>query len=167
MTVTISGTTGIDKVQDGTIVQADLAANVAGTGPAFSIYLTTNISISGVSPEKMVLSSNAFVPVGGGLSSSTFTPTVAGYYHFDAGCYASGSSMVWSQVQIRKNGTIVKSGGAGSLDTSFSQANVGALVFLNGTTDYVEFWARVSGTSPILQAGEGNCFATGFLARAA
>ena len=34
MTTQISGTTGVSKVQDGVVVQADLVANVVGNGPA-------------------------------------------------------------------------------------------------------------------------------------
>lgn len=40
MPTQISGTTGVDKHQDGSVTQADLAANVAGNGPAFKASIT-------------------------------------------------------------------------------------------------------------------------------
>jgi len=41
MTVTVNGTTGVSLVQDGVVVQADLAANVAGNGPVFNVIAST------------------------------------------------------------------------------------------------------------------------------
>ena len=38
MTTQVSGTTGVSRVQDGAVTQADLAANVAGNGNSLLSY---------------------------------------------------------------------------------------------------------------------------------
>ena len=72
MSVTINGDTGIDKITDGSVVQADLASGVAGTGPAFSAYQNSNTSITIDSPAK-ILAGTVVVQTGTSSNIGTFT----------------------------------------------------------------------------------------------
>lgn len=71
------------------------------------------------------------------FASSRFTPTVAGYYQINASVQFSGSSTN-PQIHILKNGAQSKSGV--SLTGSFTNAvrAVNCLIYMNGTTDYLE-----------------------------
>jgi hypothetical protein len=84
MTTTINGTTGVDKVVDGSITQADLAANVTGNGPCFSAGIATDPSLSilpGVA-TKLVF---PIVQAGSvGYANNSFTAPIAGWYGFFA-----------------------------------------------------------------------------------
>lgn len=51
MTTQIDGSTGVSKVQGGVVVQADLAANVAGNGPAFSVSSSVIQAIASGTPS--------------------------------------------------------------------------------------------------------------------
>ena len=91
MTTTISGDTGIDKVKDGSITQADLAANVAGAGPAFSVYQSVAQSVPNNAPTKLQFdvkerdTANAFsagVKTSNTDATNRFTAPVAGYFQF-------------------------------------------------------------------------------------
>jgi len=46
MATKITGTEGVDLIKDGTVKQADLAANVVGNGPAFRAYAGTAQSVA-------------------------------------------------------------------------------------------------------------------------
>lgn len=162
MTTTINGTTGIDKVADGSITQAKLAPNVVGNGPAFRAYTSGTMSVS-ITPTKIQLgaedydTSNAF-----DTATGRFTPTVAGYYSFIASCaYTTASSVV--QCRLAKNGFAVSIGGSG---VASAQAVVSDLIYMNGTTDYVELFGYSVTTQNVI-AGITQTYLAGFLARAA
>jgi hypothetical protein len=80
MSVIIDGDTGIDKITDGSVVQADLASGVAGTGPAFSAYMGSNQSVTQATATKCTFNTEAF-DTNSNYDTGTyrFTPTVAGY----------------------------------------------------------------------------------------
>lgn len=65
-----------------------------------------------------------------------FTPNVAGYYQINAGVSVSGST-TGVLATIYKNGTRFKDG---VYPVNSNNAVVSALVYLNGTTDYVEIF---------------------------
>ena len=166
MTTVIDGTTGIDKVKDGSIVQADLGPNVAGNGPAFSAYSSINQNIP-LSTDTIVLFdakqfdlSNAYNPATG-----RFQPTMAGYYQLNAGLEISVSGMSLGSGSIRKNGTIIVY--LGTLSVAFTglphRISGACLAYLNGTTDSVDVAAYGVGNSGAAVAGTFS----GFLARAA
>ena len=69
---------------------------------------------------------------------SRITPTQAGYYRFEGGAYMSPISTVWD-VGIWKNGsTQIASGQRETAGGAQAGRRAGALVYMNGTTDYVE-----------------------------
>ena len=146
MTTQISGTTGVSRVQDGSVVQADLAANVAGNGPAFiGEYLPAIASTFALNKLAVLVATKN---EGAAWSNSTdrFQPTIAGYYLAGFGYMMQSTTLTSIGAYIYLNGTkrfeAINAGYAGIIGV----ANVFGLVYLNGTTDYIEFYTEGGGT---------------------
>jgi hypothetical protein len=124
----------------GTVITT--ASTFAGTGPAFSAYQSSTQSVATATFTKIQLQAEEF-DTASCFDSTTnyrFTPNVAGYYQV-SGCvgYALSAKIVLTSVY--KNGTIFKRGvqsGAAADSGWFSTVSV--LVYLNGSTDYVELY---------------------------
>ena len=142
---------------------------VSGNMPAFSAYKSgSDQSFSSVTMTKVTFNIEEF-DTNNNFASSTFTPTVAGYYQInwalDVGATAATLARVTSYVA--KNGSTNKVGGGyygGYVGNEFSTAG-SALVYCNGSTDYVEIFIFVSGTSPIVYASQVNTWVQGVLVR--
>lgn len=161
------------KIAPGAVVQADLAANVAGNGPAFSVYRNANQTVSAAVSTKVAFNtkvydtSNAF----DATTNYRFQPTVAGYYQISAGTTqpnASSSAYIEIDLIATSGG---KSGAAsvGVTGVLYPRSVVSALIYLNGSTDYVEayvYGANGSSSFNVL-AGADQTWMTGYLARAA
>jgi hypothetical protein len=130
MTVVINGTTGIT-----------VAANAA---PAFSAYPSSSQSITSNTATKILFQTTEFDTTGGMYSSSRFTPTIAGYYQTQVSIYPS-TATTSTQAAIYKNGALYKRNFINAADAVCA---VSALVYLNGTTDYIEGYGTLVGTSP-------------------
>jgi hypothetical protein len=153
------------KIADANVTQAKLAANVAGNGPAFSAYSSTNqTGISAATFTKVVFGSENF-DTNNNFASSTFTPTVAGYYQINAALDLGAGTLGTGIVRIYKNGASVVYGG-GVLGDSVGEIYVTAngLVYCNGTTDYIEIYVYMSATTNTVY---GASTFSGFLARSA
>lgn len=78
-----------------------------------------------------------------------FQPTKAGYYHI-ASQLACGTSVTQLALMIYLNGAEQKRGTqTGSLGATF----VAGDLYLNGSTDYVEIYANLTGVTPAIAAG--------------
>jgi len=120
------------------VTQAKLASGVAGTGAAFSAYQSSAQSISGATNTKIQFQTEVF-DTNNNFDPTTnyrFTPTVAGYYQVSAGFSVSGAAQV-QQCKIYKNGSTAIDGS----DASVTQSTVTGLLYLNGSTDYIEAYA--------------------------
>lgn len=166
MSVTINGDTGVSKVQDGVIVQADLASGVAGTGPAFSYYQSVSQSMTANVQTKITYTSSEFDTTGGMFSSSRFTPTIAGYYQITAKVAPVSTIAAWSNCTIYKNGSKYKSGFSTSTSASVDSPTVTALVYCNGSTDYIEIYC-IQNQSQNTSTGSSEAYFQGVLVRAA
>ncbi len=141
--------------------------------PAFSAYLGTNQAVTSATFTKVQLNSENF-DTDNFFDSTTnyrFQPTVAGYYQLNGALYpVSSNSANYIWVMIYKNGTAEvwgTSAGAASAQDGVSQVN--ALIEMNGSTDYLELYAYITGTSPVISAtgaNSGKTFMSGFLVRA-
>jgi len=162
MTTTVNGTTGVSRVQDGVVVQADLATNVAGNGPAFRAYQQTTATSVGASGVKIAFDGETFDTDNCfDLSTDRFTPTVAGYYYITGEVsYVTNTSRV--SATIAKNGAGYQ---FGSLSVGL-RAMVSGLVYMNGTTDYLELHGYSESTQNT-EVGQVSTNFSGFLARAA
>jgi len=149
MPITLNGSgtiTGISAggLPDAIITQPELAANVVGNGPAFSAYQSTTQAFSGATFTKVAYQTEEF-DTASAFDSTTnyrFTPLVAGYYYITGSCSFGGASNT-KQVAIYKNGSNYKQGA----DVTATAATATCLVFLNGSTDYVEVYAFSSGSA--------------------
>jgi hypothetical protein len=149
LTVTFPATTG--------------TAMVSGNMPTFSAYATGSQSISNATATK-VLFQGEYWDTNNNFASSTFTPTVAGYYQVNAGIGYGVNTTGERQLAVYKNGSEWKRG----TDTAPATAgpyelNVSCLVYCNGSTDYVEIYNyQNSGSSVNIGGGGGYIPATYF-----
>jgi hypothetical protein len=104
--------------------------------PAFSAYANASTSIPTAAITKVNFAVEDF-DTNSNFASSRFTPTVAGYYQINASVQFTGSTTN-PLCYITKNGLQVKCGSytTGSFTGPVSVAS--GLVYLNGSTDYVE-----------------------------
>jgi hypothetical protein len=124
---------------DGTVAQAKLATGVAGTGPAFSAYMSANQSISANTVTKVAFDLELFDTNSNfNTANNRFTPTVAGYYQMTFAVYVVESSRGIYTLNFYKNGVLYKQSNYNVSPTSPLMSNVTTLVYLNGTTDYME-----------------------------
>jgi hypothetical protein len=154
----------------GTVITT--GSTFAGTGPAFSASRTATQSVASNTVTKVQLvdeqfdTNNAFDNV----TNYRFTPAVAGYYQFSHSVrgIADGGTLQAVNSQLFKNGSeLLGSFVTGSFvfQTTVTEANStgSLLVYLNGSTDYVELYGKVIGTSTSFL----SAYLTGALVRAA
>jgi hypothetical protein len=148
----------------------DSTGTVMVNGPAFSAARTTSSqSLSRSTWTKVTLNSEEFDTNNCfDLTNSRFTPTVAGYYQFSGAVYLqSGGSGSINFGGFYKNGVLVKySQGIGLISTDLVLSAT-ALIYLNGTTDYVELYAYNSGTTPTVAGDPNATYFQGVLVRSA
>jgi hypothetical protein len=105
----------------------------AMNGPAFRAYMPSPQTISGNTFTKLNFTAEVFDTNSNyDTSTSRFTPTVAGYYQITGSIYESTTA----QLYIYKNGA---ADATGPYWTSVGFV-VNGLVYLNGSTDYVEIY---------------------------
>ena len=152
---------------DGSVTQAKLAAGVAGNGPAFSAYQSASQTPGGSVFTKLTINTEEFDTANCYDNSTNyrFTPNVAGYYQVNAAFNLSGASVVVPA--IYKNGSAYKWGGNSTGATLYG-ATVSCLVYLNGSTDYIEFYAYTNnGVSMTVTNSSTNTWFQASMVRAA
>jgi len=130
----VSGTT--------TLTLPATTGTVMVNGPAFSAYQSSAQTPSANTNTKLQFQTEEF-DTNSNFDNATnyrFTPTVAGYYYVN-GALAVSSIACTMSTYIYKNGSMFKSGM--QVPTS-GIASVGALIYFNGSTDYVEMYASIS-----------------------
>jgi len=151
-------------------VFGDMPAEKLDPGPAVSAYRgTSDQSFTSGALTKVQLNTESF-DVGACFDSTTnyrWTPNVAGYYNvafsIDVG---AASGITFSFCQLLKNGTaIVTSAYAPNSSTTAVISAGTKLVYMNGTTDYLELHGYSNGSGTFFRAGEGGTFLTAYLAR--
>jgi hypothetical protein len=149
------------KIADANVTQAKLGTNVVGNGPAFRAWASSQTPITGTVFTKVTLATENF-DTNNNFSSSRFTPTVAGYYQINGSVYnAAGTPFL--QAVLYKNGAI-NSAGTGVGSAYISQSS--DIIYLNGTTDYIELYAYSASTTNI-DTGQDVTFMSGCLIRSA
>jgi hypothetical protein len=127
----------------------------ASAAPAFSATPATTQSITSSVLTKVTLGTENF-DTNNNFASSRFTPTVAGYYQFNGALYATATSPTYVWVILFKNGaqTIW-----GNLNVPVSGSDglgvCSGLLYMNGSTDYIEMYAYVAGGTPAV-SGAGT-----------
>jgi hypothetical protein len=159
-------------IQVGGVTRAtiDSAGNITVTGqaksaaPAFRANRSTDQSLSEGTWTKVQLPNEDFDTAScfDSTTNHRFLPTAPGYYLLNwvvAGAGVTNTNRVMSAAY--KNGSAYQYGSAEYLPsaTGSAQHSVGsALVYLNGTTDYVELWAYINGAGGN-NANAGTAFA--------
>jgi hypothetical protein len=146
---------------------------VSGNMPAFSAYLSANQSITTNTFTKLAANTKEFDTAScyDNVTNYRFTPTVAGYYQVTGNIYfnsSSGNSL--NRIAIYKNGSVFKYGTLNypSSAPADSVASMTALIYMNGTTDYVELYGlQVSSSLPIFSSGITNSYFQAALVRGA
>lgn len=162
MALELNGTTGVSLVQDGVVTQADLATGVAGTEPAFIAYATTATSLTAGVFTKITFNVEEY-DTNSNFASSRFTPTVAGYYQISGGVgVATTPTSIYTVVY--KNGSAYN--GQYTSATTL-QAGVSTLVYLNGSSDYVELYAVFGATQNTYVGDRSQTYFQGAMVRAA
>jgi len=164
---TISSGNIAGGIANSTITQAMFAAGVAGNGPAFFAYQSAGQSITNGSFTKVQWQSKLF-DTNSNFDNTTnyrFTPTVAGYYQFNVCISMTIGSQVETNITLYKNGSATATM-ADIIVPAGRNAIGGYLIYLNGSTDYVEtyYYTSVTGTT---STGSGSTYFSGFLARSA
>ena len=129
------------------------------SGPAFSVYLSADQSISATTFTKVLLDTEVFDADNSfDLANSRFLPSVAGYYCFNGFISASNGANVSRQItSFYKNGSeYTRSADTTQSSSSYAtRAGGSVLIYLNGSTDYVELYGWQSGSSTAF-LGEDN-----------
>jgi hypothetical protein len=175
------------KTNNGTVaVTIDASQNVtlakgltvgATAAPTFSAYPSGTFTMSAstftivpCNTEEFDTNSN-FNNTGstvGSIPAYSFLPTVAGYYQINGTwSLASGTTFTRAIAAIYKNGGIIKQG----LDSTTATATgsmVSAIVYLNGSTDYIGFYIFEGGTGTnTVNAGPSSTYFQAAMIRSA
>ena len=174
MSVVISGsssgtitldTPAVSGTNTATLPAATGTVMVSGNMPAFSATPTTQqTGITTSTFTKVVYGTERF-DTNNNFASSTFTPTVAGYYQLNASVSAIGSALALTRMIISFYFNGVEY--VRAFDTSVTQVNgqpttasVSSLIYFNGSTDYAEVY--VFGTTASGTVTLGNSLQTSF-----
>ncbi len=129
---------------------------MAMDGPAFSAYSTTGQSFSNGTSTKIQFQNEEF-DTNSNYDKDTnyrFQPTVAGYYQVNV-CWGTSSTLSSVIIALFKNGSDFKRGSSGTLGSTA----MSSLVYMNGTTDYVEGYVYNFSGGTVTNAGiQGNFF---------
>ena len=142
---------GLTTHVSGVLPVANGGTGTSSLGPAFSAYGNAIQNLANNTATKVAYNVSVFDTNSNySTANARFTPTVAGYY--EVNCMASSSIVLTSLVQlfIYKNGAVYQNvfteynGGSpitGHTDFTF---NGSSLVYLNGSSDYIEIYANAS-----------------------
>lgn len=136
---------------DKTITIPARTGNMAVDGPAFSAYQSSAQTLSSTTSTLIQLQAEEFDTAScfnntgstvGGIPAYSFMPTVAGYYQISGGVAVSAVATS-AILYIYKNGAPDKVVFY-SIPSSVSAASGSALVYLNGSTDYIRLYAYLT-----------------------
>jgi hypothetical protein len=114
---------------------------VSGNMPAFSASKTSNQSLSSTTETKITFDTEQF-DTANCFASSRFTPNVAGYYQITTTISYTSAVSGYAQIFVWKNGARFARPTQIQLSTaSFNGLPASYLIYLNGTTDYVEIYS--------------------------
>ena len=157
----VSGTTTLTlPTQSGTVLTT--ASTFGGTGPAFSAWQSSAQTLSTNTNTKLLFQTEEF-DTNNNFASSTFTPTVTGYYQVSASM-RMGSALGNMRMMIWKNGSQYKIGT--DIGTTSANAFVSTLVYCNGTTDYIEVYGLIN-AGQALSASISDTWFNGAMVRSA
>jgi hypothetical protein len=168
VTLTVPSVAGTNTA---TLPAATGTVMVSGNMPAFSAYQNTaQTGVSSYVTTKVTLDTEVF-DTNNNFASSRFTPTVAGYYQVNFTVtipYTSSTGVILALLFKNGSNFAVGSQAAGS-SGSFPPSSGGAIVYMNGSTDYLELYTYGTNNGGSYQTwnGAANTYFNGSLVRAA
>ena len=133
-------------------------AMVSGNMPAFSAYQSSNQTLSSTTWTKLQFQTEEFDTANcfDNATNYRFTPNVAGYYQVSGGLLVNVSATS-IRLNIYKNGSAFKN--LALTNTSLvSGMYSSALIYLNGTTDYVELYGYLTTGQALDAASASNIY---------
>ena len=133
----------------GTLIST--GSTFAGTGPAFSAYLSANQTIASSNFLTVFINTEEFDTAScfnntgstvGGIPAYSFLPNVAGYYQVSVATYPN-TTVTTHNCYIYKNGVQYKGFGGTPTSAAFS-----TLIYLNGSSDYISLAVYMVGVTP-------------------
>jgi len=131
---------------------------IAISGPAFSVYATVAVSATSSVFTKVLYNTEVFDTANNfDTATNRFTPTVAGYYQFNAtASFSANASSGQILVSLYKNGARALDGALLSQSTTLTlYSSVSGIIYCNGSTDYIEVYAYQS-TAGSMNIGGGT-----------
>jgi hypothetical protein len=123
---------------------------VSGNMPAFSAYLSASQTPSSATNTKIAFNAEEF-DTANAFDSTTnyrFTPQVAGYYQINALMSNNGTAVTGANtIFLYKNGVLFKRGNRQDV-VGVVAIGISSIIYLNGSTDYLEIYGFVTGTTP-------------------
>jgi len=144
-----------------TLTLPTTTGTVGLSGPAFYAYAASNqTGVSGATWTKVTLGSEA-LDSNNNFASSRFTPTVAGWYMFNAMVYcAASTNMSNARASFYQNGGQVLTGPTCFGASTDLITGATGMYYMNGSTDYMELYVYISGGSSLVIAGSGGSIYT-------
>ena len=144
---------------DRTLTLPDVTATLGINGPAFSAYLSTAQTVTGSAITQINIDTEAFDTAScynntgstvGGIPAYSFLPNVAGYYQVNliVGGTA-GTSITYAGGHIYKNGSAYTRVLVPGFSASNADSSNSTIIYMNGTTDYLSFYAQINGTGTL------------------
>jgi len=136
-------------------VLSTATAGVPVNGPAFSAYSNLQQSVTSSTFTKVQCNVEEF-DTNSNYDNATnyrFTPTVAGYYQINGEVSGAGATFTRLIIMLYKNGVLYKSGY--DVGGNPNKGNVSSIVYFNGSSDYVELYVYMVGTTLAVQ-GTGS-----------
>ena len=155
-----------------TITVPAVTGTMATVGPAFSAYLgSTQTPTTDVNTVIQIDTEEFDTASCFDTSNYRFTPNVAGYYQVN-GQYSVrlATNVTRFSISIFKNGSISKYGAdiIVSTGTTGFKIGVSSLIYMNGTTDYLQLAGAITASSPQFTAdGSLSNYFQAFFVRAA
>jgi|SRR5687768_4024575 len=119
-------------------------------GPSFGANSTTSQSLSSAVLTKVTIGGEEF-DTDSNFSTNRFTPTVAGYYQINGMVNLIGFPLLVGYVAVYKNGVTEKRGSqlnaAAAANVDCFAPVISTIIYLNGSTDYVELYVYATGTT--------------------
>ncbi len=164
LTLSANGVTALTANTTGYLNFAKQPTIGGSEWPAFSAYNSAATSLASGTNTQVLFATEDF-DTNNNFASSTFTPTVAGYYQLNSAISIAGGGGATEIIAIiYKNGSQFKSGADGG--TASFRTVVSSLVYANGTTDYFQIFC-FSGAARTTEATSAATWFNGILVRSA
>lgn len=144
------------------------AALVAGKAPAFHATLSADqTSITAATFTKVNLNTEEFDTNGcyDNATNYRFTPNVPGYYEFIWHLFSNSTTLTAISAVLRKNGATVSESPFAAVASAAQRTAASRLIYMNGTTDYVELWGYLTGTGLKFSSGTSETSLSGHFVR--